>query len=197
LEYLSIETDLEQYQAALTTINQALDFELEITNKVHNPCGYPRQYVKSVDGEKRESFFVAQQNETGYWWQGENARLGSIASMVYLAKPFITQDKFDALEAYAQNSLNWILGLNPYDMCMLDGHGHNAPDYLPQFGFYNAKGGICNGITAGFENREDIAFNPPGQKDDMLQNWRWGEQWIPHAGWYLLAIASQQTAYCE
>ena len=123
--------------------------------------------------------------------QGENARLGSIASMVYLAKPFITKDKFSALEAYAQNSLNWILGLNPYDMCMLDGHGHNAPDYLPQYGFYNAKGGICNGITAGFENREDIAFNPPGQKDDMLQNWRWGEQWIPHGAWYLLAIMSQ------
>ncbi|CSB95077.1 glucosamine-link cellobiase [Vibrio cholerae] len=25
----------------------------------------------------------------------------------------------------------------------------------------------------------------------MLQNWRWGEQWIPHGAWYLLAIISQ------
>ena len=49
-------------------------------------------------------------------------------------------------------------------MCMLDGHGINNPDYLPQLGFFNAKGGICNGITAGFEDENDIAFNPEKPK---------------------------------
>ncbi|GAL19448.1 glucosamine-link cellobiase [Vibrio maritimus] len=44
---------------------------------------------------------------------------------------------------------------------MLDGHGHNNPDYLPKLGFFNALGGVCNGITAGFEDEADIAFNPP------------------------------------
>jgi hypothetical protein len=50
---------------------------------------------------------------------------------------------------------------------------------------------VCNGITGGFEDEEDIAFNPAKQKDDMLQNWRWAEQWIPHGAWYLLAITTQ------
>ncbi|PMK04494.1 glycoside hydrolase family 9 protein [Vibrio sp. 10N.261.55.A7] len=191
-EYLSIEVDNSAASRAKEVIQSACQFELSITANVANPFGYPRQYVKSVDGDKRDAFFVAQNNESGYWWQGENARLGSLASMAFSAQPFIDDAKLkQQLTDYAQNSLNWIVGLNPYNMCMLDGHGHNNPEYLPHLGFFNAKGGVCNGITAGFENEQDIAFNPDGQKDDMLQNWRWGEQWIPHGAWYMLAVINQ------
>ncbi|WP_199437708.1 glycoside hydrolase family 9 protein [Vibrio owensii] len=191
-EYLAIEDDSERASVAKQIITQACEFEVSITNKVKNPFGYPRQYVKGVDEAKRDAFFVAHNNESGYWWQGENARLGSLATMAYLAQPFIESEILkQQLSKLAQDSINWIVGLNPYDMCMLDGHGRNNPDYLPQYGFFNAKGGVCNGITGGFEDEEDIAFNPPAQKDDMLQNWRWGEQWIPHGAWYLLAVMSQ------
>ncbi|MFN1512882.1 glycoside hydrolase family 9 protein [Vibrio owensii] len=191
-EYLAIEDDSERASVAKQIITQACEFEVSITNRVKNPFGYPRQYVKGVDEAKRDAFFVAHNNESGYWWQGENARLGSLATMAYLVQPFIESEILkQQLSKLAQDSINWIVGLNPYDMCMLDGHGRNNPDYLPQYGFFNAKGGVCNGITGGFEDEEDIAFNPPAQKDDMLQNWRWGEQWIPHGAWYLLAVMSQ------
>ncbi|MCQ9046224.1 glycoside hydrolase family 9 protein [Vibrio parahaemolyticus] len=191
-EYLAIEDDSVQTESVKRIVNRACEFEIKISNKVTNPFGYPRQYVKGVNESKRDAFFVAHNNESGYWWQGENARLGSLATMAYLAQPHIaSQEIQQQLSEFAQDALNWIVGLNPYDMCMLDGHGRNNPDYLPQYGFFNAKGGVCNGITGGFEDEEDIAFNPPAQKDDMLQNWRWGEQWIPHGAWYLLAIMSQ------
>ncbi|HHX8504014.1 TPA: glycoside hydrolase family 9 protein [Vibrio diabolicus] len=191
-EYLAIEDDSVQIESVKRIVNRACEFEINISNKVTNPFGYPRQYVKGVNESKRDVFFVAHNNESGYWWQGENARLGSLATMAYLAQPHIaSQEIQQQLSVFAQDALNWIVGLNPYDMCMLDGHGRNNPDYLPQYGFFNAKGGVCNGITGGFEDEEDIAFNPPAQKDDMLQNWRWGEQWIPHGAWYLLAIMSQ------
>ncbi|HHX8538418.1 TPA: glycoside hydrolase family 9 protein [Vibrio diabolicus] len=191
-EYLSIEDDSVQTESVKRIVNRACEFEIKISNKVTNPFGYPRQYVKGVNESKRDAFFVAHNNESGYWWQGENARLGSLATMAYLAQPHIaSQEIQQQLSVFAQDALNWIVGLNPYDMCMLDGHGRNNPDYLPQYGFFNAKGGVCNGITGGFEDEEDIAFNPPAQKDDMLQNWRWGEQWLPHGAWYLLAIMSQ------
>ncbi|UDY82158.1 glycoside hydrolase family 9 protein [Vibrio diabolicus] len=191
-EYLSIEDDSVQTESVKRIVKRACEFEIKISNKVTNPFGYPRQYVKGVNESKRDAFFVAHNNESGYWWQGENARLGSLATMAYLAQPHIaSQEIQQQLSVFAQDALNWIVGLNPYDMCMLDGHGRNNPDYLPQYGFFNAKGGVCNGITGGFEDEEDIAFNPPAQKDDMLQNWRWGEQWIPHGAWYLLAIMSQ------
>ncbi|EGQ7781038.1 glycoside hydrolase family 9 protein [Vibrio parahaemolyticus] len=191
-EYLAIEDDSVQTESVKRIVNRACEFEIKISNKVTNPFGYPRQYVKGVNESKRDAFFVVHNNESGYWWQGENARLGSLATMAYLAQPHIaSQEIQQQLSVFAQDALNWIVGLNPYDMCMLDGHGRNNPDYLPQYGFFNAKGGVCNGITGGFEDEEDIAFNPPAQKDDMLQNWRWGEQWIPHGAWYLLAIMSQ------
>ncbi|MCG9230790.1 glycoside hydrolase family 9 protein [Vibrio diabolicus] len=191
-EYLAIEDDSVHTESVKRIVNRACEFEIKISNKVTNPFGYPRQYVKGVNESKRDAFFVAHNNESGYWWQGENARLGSLATMAYLAQPHIaSQEIQQQLSVFAQDALNWIVGLNPYDMCMLDGHGRNNPDYLPQHGFFNAKGGVCNGITGGFEDEEDIAFNPPAQKDDMLQNWRWGEQWIPHGAWYLLAIMSQ------
>ncbi|MFH4645378.1 glycoside hydrolase family 9 protein [Vibrio alginolyticus] len=191
-EYLLIEDDSARAESVKRIVNLACEFEITISNKVINPFGYPRQYVKGVNESKREAFFVAQNNESGYWWQGENARLGSLATMAYLAQPHIaSQEVQQQLSVFAQDALNWVVGLNPYDMCMLDGHGRNNPDYLPQYGFFNAKGGVCNGITGGFEDEEDIAFNPPAQKEDVLQNWRWGEQWIPHGAWYLLAIMSQ------
>ncbi len=190
-EYLAIEMDADQQQVIKQVVTQAVEFELTISTEVANPFGYPRQYVKPVNGEKRSAFFVAHDNETGYWWQGENARLGSLATMALMAIPFVEQETQRALLQYAQNALNWIVGHNPYNMCMLDGFGHNNPDYLPELGFFNAKGGVCNGITGGFDDEEDIAFKPEAQKDDMLQNWRWGEQWIPHGAWYLLAIMTQ------
>ncbi|MCC2523019.1 glycoside hydrolase family 9 protein [Vibrio coralliilyticus] len=194
--YLEIEDDPQRRQSTVDTITHACQFELSISTKVANPFGYPRQYVKGVNQAKQDAFFIAQDNESGYWWQGENARLASLSVMAYLAQPHLCDvEQKHKLSQFSQNALNWILGLNPYDMCMLDGHGRNNPDYLPHLGFFNAKGGICNGITAGFDDSEDIAFNPVRHKDDMLQNWRWGEQWIPHSAWYLLAIMAQQAHF--
>ncbi|OAN14100.1 chitobiase [Photobacterium jeanii] len=192
MRYLSIESDNTLYLQAATVLQNALQFELDITQEVTNPFGYPRQYTKAVDGEKQSAFFVPHHNETGYWWQGENARIASLASMAFMAQTYANDPVLEhALKDYGHQALNWIVGLNPFDMSMLDGHGSNNPDYLPHLGFFNAKGGICNGITAGFENERDIAFNPEPHKDDMLQNWRWGEQWLPHGAWYLLAITLQ------
>ncbi|GEA52742.1 hypothetical protein VIN01S_35460 [Vibrio inusitatus NBRC 102082] len=191
--FLDIETDTTMRSQVVDTINASLMFEMSITQKVANPFGYPRQYVKDVSGAKRDAFFIAQDNESGYWWQGENARLASLAAMAHFSLPYLSKHLIPQVKNYAQQSLNWVLGLNPYDMCMLDGHGHNNPDYLPELGFFNAKGGICNGITAAFNNPSGIGFNPEEYADNLEQNWRWGEQWLPHAAWYLLAIAYQTS----
>ncbi|RJG48468.1 glycoside hydrolase family 9 protein [Motilimonas pumila] len=191
LEYRQIETDQACIAKLDACVQQAMQFELDITAEVTNPFGYARQYVKAVDeAENRTAFFVAQQNESGYWWQGENARLASLATAAKLVactyqttEPVLAQQARD----FAQQQLNWILGLNPFNACMLYGHGHNNPEYVD--GYPSAPGGICNGITSGFDNERDISLVPEAQKDDFLQNWRWGEQWIPHAAWYMLAIS--------
>lgn len=192
--YLEIADDTHRKQV-LDRIRRSLEFELSVTSEVTNAFGYPRQLVQSKDGRRRSSFFFPHDTETQEWWQGENARLGSLASAARLAEKHYPDDpEFSKkLRAYALNNLNWILGLNPYDACMLHGKGRNNPWYL-FFGFYeytNAPGGICNGITSGLDDEHDIDFNLPFSATGKDHDWRWGEQWLPHGSWYLLAVAAR------
>ncbi|GAM61765.1 glucosamine-link cellobiase [Vibrio ishigakensis] len=129
--YLTLESDDALKQECQQAIQSAIAFELEISQEVANPFSYPRQYVKDVGGTKRSSFFISQNNESGYWWQGENARLGSLACMGLLVKPLLDDSLQSKTSGYSSQCLNWILGANPFDICMLDGHGRNNPDYLP------------------------------------------------------------------
>ena len=71
------------------------------------------------------------------------------------------------LQYFAEAQLNWILGLNPFNMCMLHGHGRNNPSYeiaYPPTVF----GGICNGIHGGYNNELEIDFAPQGLSGDQI-----------------------------
>lgn len=191
VRYLEIEKDILNRDKAIQAISDAVNFELSVTGEVNNPFGYARQYVKATnEAEKRTAFFIPQNNETGYWWQGENARLASLAAALYMAQPYINQSKRIDASLYASNQINWILGLNPYDMCMVDGIGRNNPKYTEGDGELNVKGCVCNGITAGFGDETNIAFRPEPYGNDPSHKWRWAEQWLQHGSWLMLAIAS-------
>jgi hypothetical protein len=197
LEYCGI-ADSPMRERLLDAVRKSVHFELWVTGEVVNPFGYSRQYVQSKGGARRTSFFFPHDTETAPWWQGENARLGSMAAAARLAARYFgesgdNQDKALArrLGAFAQNQLNWILGLNPYDACMLQDKGRNNLPYMffDSYEYTNAPGGICNGITAGYTDENDIDFGlhyaTTGKDDD----WRWAEQWLPHAAWYIYAIS--------
>ena len=141
----------------------------------------------------KAAFFFPHENESGYWWQGENARLGSLASAMIFAMPYLREDQKVNAVNFAQDQINWILGLNPYNSCIVEGIGHNNPMYDEGSGQLNILGGVANGITGGFENENDIAFMPLPQNDDMNHKWRWGEQWTLHGAWLMLAIASMEN----
>ena len=190
--YQQIESDAERKAEAGIAVTESLRFELALTTEVPNPFGYARQYIKDPAG-KRGAFFMPHRNETGYWWSGENARLASLASAALLGRSCTPPEMVAELKAYGKNQINWILGLNPYDLCMIQGKGRNNPgDY--EEGAPNPPGGICNGITSGVEDEHDIAFLPApyGRRGDW--SWRWSEQWIPHASWMILALASECVA---
>ena len=191
LRYRAVEPDAAAREQTLQAIKRSLAFELQITREVANPFGYARQYVTELDGKKHSAFFLPHKNETGYWWQGENARLGSLAAAAFMASRLLATESRE-LKAYATDQLDWILGLNPYDMCMLQGQGRNNPEYSEEQP--NAPGGVCNGITSGFSDEHDIAFLPEPQGSDPEQNWRWSEQWLLHGAWLGLALAAQSAA---
>jgi hypothetical protein len=176
--------------AASGAIRASLGFELEVTREVFNPFGYARQYCRPSGGAKRASFFIPHANPSGYWWQGEDARIASLAAAARAASPLpLANGMSAALRQYAADQMNWILGLNPYDACMLHGKGRNNPEY--EWGWFNAPGGIANGITSGFRDEEDIDFLPEEAARDGAHRWRWSEQWIPQAAWFFLAACME------
>ncbi|OOQ57720.1 glycoside hydrolase family 9 protein [Mucilaginibacter pedocola] len=184
----------DMQQKIKAAVKASLQAELDITREVNNPFGYSRQLVQDTLGKRSTSFFFPHGSDASPWWQGENARLGSVATAAKMAAPLFKDDKifYKQLQTYALDQLNWILGLNPFDASMLQGTGHNNPAYgfFGTFEYTNAPGGIVNGITSGFDDEHDIDFNIPYAVSGKDSDWRWAEQWLPHAAWYLLAVAT-------
>jgi hypothetical protein len=192
LSYFEI-ADETKRPKVLETVRKSLEFELDVTGEVANPFGYARQLVQSTNGLRRTAFFFPHETETAPWWQGENARLASMSAAARMAGRYFKDDPgfSNQLQAYAWNQLNWILGLNPYDCCMLQGSGRNNISYMffESYEYNNAPGGICNGITSGRANPDDIDFNVGFAVTGKDEDWRWSEQWLPHAAWFLYAIS--------
>ncbi|TDC24768.1 chitinase [Kribbella albertanoniae] len=179
--------DVFDDSAARESALRAMSDIIRRTDSVPNPFGYPRTLVQPLGEEPRESFFFPHANETGYWWQGENAAIASLSTAASAcARIAETAEDRERLTTFADDQLAWITGRNPFDICMLQGRGRNNPDYASDFP--NFPGGIVNGITAGWSDEQDIAFLPPDAPEGDA--WRWAEQWIPHTAWFLLATAS-------
>lgn len=174
-------------------VSRSLHFELWITSETNNPFGYARQLVRMGDGTVRSAYFFPHDTEAAPWWQGEDARLASLAAAARMAAPLYSDDPAfqRQLETYAWNQLHWILGRNPFDASMLMGSGHgNAPYmFFRSYKYTNAPGAIVNGVTAGFSNEDGIAFNEGFARTGKDEDWRWTEEWLPHAAWYLYAVS--------
>lgn len=192
LEYDEIASPAQQKKVR-NAVEQSLRFELWVTAQVNNPFDYARQLVRMGDGQIRSAFFFPHDTEAAPWWQGENARLASLAAAARMAAPlFVDDPAFHAqLEDYAWSQLHWILGRNPFDTSMLMGSGHNNAPYMffRYWEYTNAPGAIINGITAGYHSEDSIAFNQGYAVTGKDDDWRWTEQWLPHAAWYLYAVS--------
>lgn len=192
LRYAEIASS-QQRARVLETVKKSLQFEIWTTHEVNNPFDYARQLVRMGDGRVRTAFFFPHDTEAAPWWQGENARLGSLAAAARMAAPLFAGDPefHDALERYANDQLHWILGRNPFDTCMLMGSGHGNAAYMffRSWKYTNAPGAIVNGITAATNDEDGIAFNEGYAVTGKDDDWRWTEQWLPHASWFLYAVS--------
>lgn len=190
--YASI-ADAHRQAKVRDSVKRSLASELAMTVSVANPFGYARQLVRGGDGQVRPAFFFPHDTEAAPWWQGENARIASLAAAARLAAPlYASDDAFQKqLQAYAWNQLHWILGRNPYDSSMLMGSGHHNAPYMffDSYAYTNAPGAIINGITSGLTDDEGIAFDLGYAQTGKDDDWRWTEQWLPHDAWYLFAIS--------
>ncbi|MBB6125955.1 glycoside hydrolase family 9 protein [Mucilaginibacter lappiensis] len=191
--YLSKEKEQNERATALTVIKKALDYNLRVTNEVSNPFGYARQTFRLGD-QIKDGFFIPHENETGWWWQGENARLGSLATAAIVGGRLVYPQKGGwgvkkDLAVYASDQLSWILGCNPYSVCFMYQFGKNNVPYMSSsFGHGSGKGGISNGITGKEGNPDGSSID--FKTEEKGNEWRWTEQWLPHAAWFLQAITA-------
>ncbi|PUZ26080.1 glycosyl transferase [Chitinophaga parva] len=194
--YLSMEKEPGARRAALATIKKALDYNLRVSAAVSNPFGYARQSFR-FKGTVKDGFFIPHDNETGWWWQGENARLASLATAAIVGGRLVYPNSGEnarfgvkpALAAFAASQVSWVLGCNPYNMCFMYQFGqHNVPYMHSNYGHGSEKGGVSNGITGkdGNPDGSGIDFKEEAEGNE----WRWTEQWIPHAAWLLQALAA-------
>jgi hypothetical protein len=187
--YVQIETDAKSIASAKQAIQKHLAYLVQVTKAVSNPFGLARQHTSA----SAATFFMPHENETGYWWQGENARLASLAAAAVLGAQAIDArgSQYLDLLRFAGSQLDWILGRNPYDICFLRGFGrNNPPDYCgskTQNGTLN--GGIANGITGANPDGTGIQWRL-GPNGGCGDEWRWVEQWLPHAAWYAVAVGA-------
>ncbi len=201
LAYRRIEPDPKAQAAAAQTVVRVLTYQLQLNQSVANPYNYARQNFRMAQpgeaaGPLQAGFFMPHKNETGYWWQGESARLASLASAASEARRDLAKQFKGArarqLQVFAQHQMDWLLGRNPYGICMLYGFGVKNSPSADSAGSM-LVGGISNGIT-GADKRDDgsgIVFAPgPFVSGPEDQGWRWIEQWIPHSAWYLHAIVA-------
>ena len=191
LTYAEIEPGAQEKARAEAAAEKAMRWCLHLTSQGANPFGYPRYQYRDDNGQLITRFFYCHESSAKPWWQGDNARLASLSSAARAVAERTLDERFQAeLLRFAQDQLNWIMGCNPFDACMIEGYGRNNIQYFfeGRYDFINCPGGICNGITGGLHDEEGIAFvdKPTGEVTD---NWRWAEQWIPHASWFIMANA--------
>lgn len=200
VRYAALETEPARKSAALGAAKTHLDYLLDVTTSVANPFGYARQHFRT-GGAVTSGFFIPHDNETGYWWQGESARLASLAAAAQLTdralRPADCTEPTPETSAFARAQLDWVLGKNPEDISFMEGFGrNNPPHYCSEKAPYHGSltGGIANGITGRNDDGTGIQWMTPTSGENCWENWRWVEQWLPHSTWFLIATVAEANA---
>lgn len=198
LQYAEAEPDCTRRAEIIAVCEKLMRWKLKLTDDGANPFGYPKfEHRDDDDGKIKVKFFFPHNTTAKPWWQGDNARIASLSAAARTLSYMTTDAALKVrLARYAQDSLDWIMGLNPYDSCMIEGYGKNNIQYFfnDRYDFLNSPGGIVNGITSDLDDEESIGYvTKPGyvtkSGEKIIDNWRWAEQWIPHVSWYLYAMA--------
>ncbi len=194
VRYLELETSKSAAASVKIAAKAHLNWLLSVTDRENNPFGYAKQ-TYMTGGMIKTGYFIPHDNESKYWWQGENARLGSLASAAVYASRLLNYADSAKAFGYAADQVDWILGKNPYDVSFMKGIGAKNPRDYQDYASTTFDGGIANGITGKNTDGSGIVW------DDMFaagfssmenwQYWRWVEQWLPHSTWFMMALATR------
>lgn len=135
-----------------------------------------------------EKFFWDYQ-DPAWWHVGHNSQYLSTAWALLLIGRAMPELRAEALRL-AQTQLDWVLGMNPYGICMLHGAGthHVARQHHRYWGIERPEGGNVPGaVLNGIVRIYPILDYP--WLDLHRDAWQTNEPWLPHNAYYLLVLA--------
>lgn len=124
------------------------------------------------------------------WYVGQNSMY---LSQSWAAALFARLSRHDRPRKHAQDQIDWVLGRNPYGICMMEGAGsrhtaryHHRYDALPGHETGAVPGAITNGIVRESPERDAPRYD---LREDERTWYQSNEPWIPHNAYYLLAAS--------
>jgi len=156
-----------------------------------------RKFIRHVNTLNRNPFGIMQYDASSFflpyraideWKVGENSDYLSVAWAMALARQVVTSSR--TTKAIIQNHLDWVMGKNPFGVCMVHGAGSSNPrfyhhryDSIPGHENGAVPGAVPNGLI-----RESI--DSPSPRFDVLGNaYETNEPWVPHNSYLLLALS--------
>lgn len=148
-------------------------------------------------GSPGNSTYFGTPPETGGWHVGNSSHVLEAASTVATAYRYTGDPRY---LTFVYDQLNWILGNNPYDLCLMEGVGDNHP---PSYHHRYAMAGVPRGAVPG-SVVNGVTWQAPGDDRpyfDMrgldIPDFEPNEVWLPHNTAYLNALANLQRAHGE
>jgi hypothetical protein len=127
-----------------------------------------------------------------YWYVGQNSQYLSNAWALYLCGHLFNKPELFKL---ADRQIDWILGENPYGLCMLEGKGsYNSPNSHYRWGVDNTWKAVPGAIPNGFcrpETNQDCPYYDLDAQSHPLSSWHTAEPWEPHSAFYILAVSAR------
>lgn len=166
------------------SLGRYLDFCIERTD---NPFGLSRQGTE----EPTATFFHPSVGlGVNFWILGR----AWAASLTYQ----VTRDPRALV--YATDQIDWVLGKNPLDLCMFEGHGGlNPPRYHHRYNMIpgHERGAVPGMIANGMVRDMGIADRPGfdmSRAGGRSPSFRTSEPWLVHNMFYLLAVSALDTS---
>ncbi|MCC6699150.1 MAG: glycoside hydrolase family 9 protein [Candidatus Hydrogenedentes bacterium] len=185
---------IEQYDAAFNTdhrvqVREALIARAEsMLEQAANPFG-----VYTFGTKDKPNFFGTPEREGG-WHVGNSSHILAAASIVATAYRYESDARY---LAFVYDQLNWILGNNPYDLCLMEGVGSlNPPSYHHRYAAGGVPrgavpGSVVNGITWRGVGDDRPYFDMRGLD---IPDFEPNEVWLPHNTNYLNVMANLHRA---
>jgi hypothetical protein len=130
--------------------------------------------------------------DIGLWWYtGQNSQYLSNAWALHLVAEVLNEPEARQL---ADRQIDWILGLNPYNLCMMEGKGSsNPPFYLHRWAPNEQRGAVPGAIPNGF-CRQFAEVDIPWfdiRRPPRTVSYHTSEPWEPHNAFFILAVTAR------